>query len=59
MRTAAATNKITDQTGKVAGSVKETAGVVNQSPALTREIPGTGEKMNEIVNMSRLRSLKA
>ena len=50
-----ATNEISDQTLKVTQSVEETGKAVNQSTISTREIAAVCEKLNEIVNMFKLK----
>jgi methyl-accepting chemotaxis protein len=50
-----ATNEISDQTIKVTQSVEETGKAVNQSTVSTREIAAVCEKLNEIVNMFKLK----
>jgi methyl-accepting chemotaxis protein len=50
-----ATNEISDQTLKVSQSVGETGKAVNQSTVSAREIAAVCEKLNEIVNMFKLK----
>jgi methyl-accepting chemotaxis protein len=50
-----ATNEISDQTLKVTQSVGETGKAVNQSTVSAREIAAVCEKLNEIVNMFKLK----
>jgi methyl-accepting chemotaxis protein len=50
-----ATNEISSQTIKVAQSVEGTGAAVNQSTASTKEIAEVCERLNEIVNMFKLR----
>ena len=50
-----ATNEISNQTMKVAQSVEGTGAAVNQSTVSTKEISEVCERLNEIVNMFKLR----